>query len=111
MNMMPNTFVCPCCLLPSMRVKLDKKGRPYFHCTGCSSRMFLHGGAPNVHAFASVLRMLDNEAVLEAIRRLSFEEASKGPAQGLHALLGINAGSAFPVTATSEEAAPLRKVG
>lgn len=110
MNNTPNNFVCPCCLFPSMRVALDKKGRPYFHCTGCSTRMFLHGGALGAHAVANVLRMLDNEAVLETIRRASFEDASKGPAQGLHALLGINAGSASPVAASSE-AAPLRKVG
>jgi DNA-directed RNA polymerase subunit RPC12/RpoP len=107
----PNIFVCPCCLHRLMRVSLDKKGRPYFHCTNCSSRMFLHGGALGVHAVANTLRMLDNEAVLEAIRRASYEDASKGPADGLHALLGVNAGSSSTITAASIDAAPVRKVG
>jgi hypothetical protein len=105
----PNLFVCPSCLFRSMRVALDRKGRAYFHCTGCSARLFLHSGPIGAHAVANTLRILDNPAVLEAVRRASFQDAEKGQGQGLHALLGINTGGV--TTSAPAENTELRKVG
>lgn len=62
------TMVCMCCLYPGMRVRLDKKGRPFFQCSSCSTIVFARLGEVGIHQVCSALELLENADAIEFVR-------------------------------------------
>lgn len=61
-------FKCPCCLFDMMKVRLDKKGRPFFQCFSCGTIIFARLGDVGIHTVANVLTALagSQETVTQA---------------------------------------------
>ncbi|MEY4175651.1 MAG: hypothetical protein RI900_2816 [Actinomycetota bacterium] len=76
-------FTCFCCLSPFLRVKLDKKSRPFLGCSGCGTMLFPRGGAWATAAASATARLLDNQANLDWVRTHAAEAASHGEASVL----------------------------
>jgi transposase-like protein len=51
-------LVCPYCLASASALRFDRKGRPYFSCSGCGARAFLTALRSAVRSLALVQPML-----------------------------------------------------
>jgi hypothetical protein len=71
------TMVCMCCLYPGMRVRLDKKGRPFFQCSSCSTIIFARLGEVGIHQVCSALALLENAEAIEFVRARSAVAAAQ----------------------------------
>lgn len=49
---------CLFCLMPTMEIRSDKKGRPYMTCTSCSVRVFPRGRI-TLAVYATIAELLD----------------------------------------------------
>jgi hypothetical protein len=64
--------MCPCCLMPRFRVRLDKKGRPFFGCDDCGAILFPRGGHLGLFNTIETLKLLEGDGVRKAVRDESF---------------------------------------
>jgi hypothetical protein len=81
--MISKAFTCFCCLSPFLRVKLDKRSRPFLACSGCGTTLFPRGGAWATAAASATAKLLDNQANLTWVRNCAAEAASHGEASVL----------------------------
>lgn len=79
--------VCMCCLMPAMRVKLDKRGRPFLGCGACGTMVFPRGGALATLSAAATAQLLDVAENAAWVRAQAYGEVASQGEGALHAWL------------------------
>ena len=61
--------ICPFCFDRAFSVRFDKKGRPYYRCSSCCHRVFIHSGKALIAllAWCKALATLDQEDIKSMI--------------------------------------------
>lgn len=96
-----NAYTCPCCLFKLMRVRLDKKGRPFFQCGSCGSILFARLGDVGIFTVANVLRMLDANPEVIAHARAEALRAAATPGAALALVAPVTTVNGAPVAGAS----------
>lgn len=90
---------CLCCLMPAMRVKLDRRGRPFLGCSGCGTMVFPRGGALATLCAAATAQLLDVQQNAAWVRAQAYGDVAS---QGEGALLAwLRAAPAASVSVVS----------
>jgi len=102
------TVPCVCCLMPAMRVKLDKRGRPFLGCAACGTMLFPRGGALGTLAAAATAQLLEVQENAAWVRTQAYGEVATHGEGALHSWLRVAPQAV--ATSSADVAIPVREV-
>ena len=104
------TVPCVCCLMPAMRVKLDKRGRPFLGCAACGTMLFPRGGALGTLAAATTAQLLEVEENAAWVRQQAYGEVAKHGEGALHSWLRVASQAVATSSPADVSRSPVREV-